>query len=121
MSLATVRAALEAALEETEIPVFAYLPNSFGPPAIVILPADSFITSGDTFGNWNARFEVFIYAEDGDNEHISTAMDNTIIDVLNALDNTEASEVEVTRPGRDTYGGTTVLSCRVSLTYAFTS
>lgn len=65
--------------------VFTEWPETFTPPALVVVEADPFITPGNRLGTYKANFEVFLFVRDGSNKVMTESLDDLVVGCLNAL------------------------------------
>lgn len=65
--------------------VFTEWPESFTPPALVVVEADPFITTGNRLGTYKANFEVFLFVKGGTNQAMTESLDDLVVGCLNAL------------------------------------
>ncbi len=80
------RTALVDLLDEAGFRTFDYVPPNITPPCAVIFPANEYIASGETVGEYRIGYDVRIFAQNLTNEHVTGVMDQYIEDALIAVD-----------------------------------
>ena len=83
--ISTARAALVSLLDDAGFRTFDYVPPNITPPCAIIFPADQYIQSGETVGEYRVGYDVRIFAQNLTNENVTGVMDQYIEDALIAV------------------------------------
>lgn len=83
--ISAARAALVALLDGAGFRTFDYVPPNITPPCAIIFPADEYIQSGETVGEYRIGYDVRIFAQNLTNGHVTPVMDQYIEDALIAV------------------------------------
>ena len=83
--LAAIRQELAQALDTPEAPALHYLAETINPPAIVLVPAEDYVTPGDVFGSWELAYTILLIAEGASTEEAADNLDNMIDQALTNL------------------------------------
>ena len=84
--------------EATTLPSFAYNPERLIPPCAVVMPAPSYVESGNTFGSFLFRFTVDLVMGAAANSVSSSGLDEQIENAIVALVNAGYSVEGVGQP-----------------------
>lgn len=115
MSLAALRSEVAQTLTDASLKAFDHLPGRLVPPAAVVAAGSPYITPGDTYGTFVARWDVVIVVPAGDNEVRTTDLDDALELALSALWGRYAIE-EVSAPYALEANGATYPAVRLTVT-----
>lgn len=68
------------------VKVFTFIPKAMTAPAVTIRPGNPYVMQGTSLGDYEVTLIIRLYAAAGSNEVITTAMDDLIVSVLEALE-----------------------------------
>jgi hypothetical protein len=93
--LTDLRAEVKDALSEAGINAVEYVKENLVPPVAVVVPADPYVRfeTGSRFGQYTVSIQVLLIAGKGTNSAVAEKIDSTIVDVLDALQDWDISEV----------------------------
>ena len=80
--LQAVREELKLQLVNAGLTVFDYVPERITPPVAVIEPGGPYVTSGETFCEFEVTFNVVLFAATGTNEVATAELDQYICNVI---------------------------------------
>lgn len=70
---------------DSQVQVYAHLPEAACMPAILIEPADEWIMESETFGAWVISWELTVAVDVATNEKATADLDQLLADVIDAL------------------------------------
>lgn len=115
------RAALAAAVAGEDFPAHEHLPARLVAPCAVIMPGAPYVEAGDTFGAFNARFEVWVIVQgSGDTRVISEALDTRLEAAAIALRAEGFTLERIEEPAKFSLGGAEHLASIISVTTGVT-
>lgn len=79
------RADVAADLAELGITTYDFIPESMVAPAAVITPGSPYVVPGQVLAEVEVTLNVRVYSGAGTNEAVTQALDELIVNVLNAL------------------------------------
>ena len=65
-------------LSDEEVPAFDYIPERFTPAAVLVLPGTPYVEPGETFGEHQANFEIWLVAPQGTNKVVTDFLNNSL-------------------------------------------
>lgn len=80
--LSSLRGDLTDVLAGTGTDAFDHLPPNLQPPAYLVEPAEPYLTGGETFGAWEARYLVHVVAGPAQADVATDALDAMIAAAL---------------------------------------
>lgn len=84
--------------EATTLTAYSYNPERLIPPCAVVMPAGSYVESGNTFGSFLFRFTVDLVMSAAANKVVAAGLDNQIENAIVALVNAGYSVESVGQP-----------------------
>lgn len=114
--LTDLRTEIADALTAAGIKAVEYVQENIVPPVAVVVPATPYITTPEgrnPFGEYNVNIHVLVIGGKGTNRTSATKIDSMIVDVLDALDDWEITEV--TAPQEMSLKGTPFMGAVVTL------
>lgn len=115
MTLKATREELATALSTPTVPAYAYAPESFEPPGIVLQAAEPYLdTEGAAFGEYRLHLDAYLGVQLLDNGQAADDVDGLVEGFLTALPRDWGIE-EVGQPGPITTGTWTAHAIRIRL------
>ena len=91
-----VKAALEAV---PGLNVYEFVPERITPPVAIVTPDDTYVQPGRVLGEFEVGLRVRLYAKTATNKVVTQALDELIVNVVNAL--RDFGSVVANAPGVD--------------------
>lgn len=95
--LTTLREDISDALTEAGIKAVEYVQENIVPPVAVVVPADPYVTlpeGRNPYGSpYSVKMQILVIAGKGTNKTTANKIDSMIVDVLDALDDWDITEV----------------------------
>lgn len=114
--LTNIREEITDALTEAGIKAIEYVKENIVPPVAVVIPATPYVTlpeGKNPFGEYNINIMILLIAGKGTNKGTAEKIDSMIVDVLDALDDWDITEV--TAPQEMNLKGTPYMGAVVTL------
>lgn len=120
-ALAGIRTELAEALAGVNATIYDYLPEMIAAPAVVILPGDPYIASGEQpFGYFEGRYTLVAIANVAPNREATKALDLLIEAVVAAVVAEGYGLEQVAAPYAFESGGAVHLAADITITTTFT-
>lgn len=84
--------------EDTDFPTLSFIPGRIVPPLYIVSQGSPYITSGNTFGTFEATFSVEVISATASNDTNTEAIDTMIEEALVSLVNQGLSVTSATQP-----------------------
>lgn len=114
--LTSLREEIVDVLTEAGIKASEYVQENIVPPVAVVIPATPYITlpeGKNPFGEYNVNMQILLIAGKGTNKTAANKIDSMIVDVLDALEDWDITEV--TAPQEVRLKGTPFMGAVVTL------
>lgn len=119
-ALAGLRTELVDSLAGVQATIYQFLPEMIAAPAVVILPGDPYIASGEQpFGFFEAKFALAVIANVAPNKEATAALDLLIEAVLAAVIAEGYGVEQVATPYAFESGGAVHLAADITITTTF--
>lgn len=94
--LTSIREEIKDVLTEAGIKAVEYVQENIIPPVAVVVPATPYVTMPEgknPFGEYSVNMQILLIAGKGTNKTSANKIDSMIVDVLDALDDWDITEV----------------------------
>lgn len=110
--LASSRALLAQQLVSAGVTVSDHVPERINPPLAVIEPGTPYVQAGQTFTEFEVRYQVILLAATAANQVASSELDRLIVAVLDAVDTFDLDQVD--QPSQFDTGSAQFLGTRLT-------